>query len=66
MSLSKKHTMLSCLEIIDLVKHYKFTKIPFYENIKEIIKLTPLDSINKNCTLIDSPTGKNIFYDHSF
>jgi len=66
MSLSKECAIPSFLEMVDLIENCKFKRIPFYENIKEIIKLTPLNSINKKCTLIDYPTGKNIFYDHSF
>jgi len=68
MSLSKKHAVLSYMDIIDLIKHCKFKTIPFYENTKEIVKLTPLRGIVEQCTLvlIDRPRGKNIFYDHSF
>ncbi|CAH1733336.1 E3 SUMO-protein ligase PIAS1-like [Aphis gossypii] len=52
MSLSKKRAVLSYMDIIDLIKHCKFEKIPFYENIKEIVKLTPLRGIVEQCTLV--------------
>jgi len=45
---------------------YKLRKLPFYENIEEIIKLTLLNSSNDKCTLVNHLTGSNIFYDHSF